>query len=174
MLRGSLLILLFLGCVAMAAPAQLGPMLPEAPPAVARNTPGEPLRNPLEPYDSAALKASMAAPEFAAVVAVAAPEARPKVWDKKFIALGAVVFALTAADVELTQHCLQAKTCYEMNPTLPDSRWGQYAVNTVTNLGVMYFSYWRRKAGKWGWWIAPVADMGAHGAGIGSNIRFAH
>jgi hypothetical protein len=98
---------------------------------------------------------------------------RPSVFDKKFLLLGALVFGLTAADVELTQHCLHAGTCYEMNPTLPRSRWGQYAMNTATNTAVMYFAYRRRASGKWGWWIAPLVDIGAHAGGIGSNIRFA-
>lgn len=116
-----------------------------------------------------------AVPSPVIAIAPAAPVERPqrKVIDGKFIALSALVAGLTAADVELTQHCLNARTCYEMNPSLPRSRWGQYAVNSVTNAAVMYFAYRRRATGKWGWWVAPVVDIGAHGAGIGSNIRFA-
>ena len=95
-----------------------------------------------------------------------------KVIDKKFIFLNAMTFALTTADIEMTQHCMAAKTCVELNPTLPHSRWGMYAVNTVTNTAVTYFSYRRRKAGKWGWWVAPAVDIGAHAVGVGSNLRF--
>jgi hypothetical protein len=100
------------------------------------------------------------------------PVSQPKVMDKKFIALGALVFGLTAMDMEFTQHCLQRHTCVELNPTLPHSRFGMYAVNTPVNLAVMYFSYRRRAAGKWGWWLAPVVDIGSHTVGVGSNIRF--
>ncbi|MFB3917785.1 MAG: hypothetical protein ACE14M_13720 [Terriglobales bacterium] len=115
----------------------------------------------------------MPAPVIAPAPAAQPERPRPKVIDKKFIALAALVVGLTAADVELTQHCLEARTCYEMNPSLPRSRWGQYAVNTVTNAAVMYLAYHRRARGKWGWWLSPVIDIGAHGAGIGSNLRFA-
>jgi hypothetical protein len=100
------------------------------------------------------------------------PVSQPKVMDKKFIALGALVFGLTAMDMEFTQHCLQRHTCVELNPTLPHSRIGMYAVNTPVNLAVMYFSYRRRAAGKWGWWIAPMVDIGSHAVGVGSNVRF--
>lgn len=95
-----------------------------------------------------------------------------KVMDKKFIALGVLTFGLTAMDVEFTQYCLHRHTCVELNPTLPTSHWGMYAVNTPVNMAVMYFSYRRRAAGKWGWWVAPAVDIGAHAVGIGSNVRF--
>lgn len=98
---------------------------------------------------------------------------RRKVIDRNFLLLGALTFGLTAADIELTQHCLKEKTCVELNPTLPHSRWGMYAVNTPVNLAVMYFSYRRKASGKGGWWIAPLVDAGIHGVGIGTNIRFA-
>jgi hypothetical protein len=113
-------------------------------------------------------------PVLAAAIAPAPPEpAPPKVIDRKFVSLAALVFGLTVADVELTQHCLNAGTCYELNPTLPRSHWGQYAVNSATNAAVMYFAYRRRASGKWGWWVAPVVDIGAHSVGVGSNLRFA-
>lgn len=96
-----------------------------------------------------------------------------KVMDRNFLLLAGLTFALTVADVELTQHCLKAKTCVELNPTLPLSRWGMYATNTPVNLAVLYWSYKRKQAGKFGWWIAPVVDIGIHGVGIGSNLRFA-
>lgn len=104
-----------------------------------------------------------------------APSEQPKrkVADANFLLLGTLTFALTAADVELTQHCLHEKTCVELNPTLPHSRWGMYAVNTPVNFAVMYLSYRRKAAGKRDWWIAPIVDIGAHSIGIGSNIRFA-
>jgi hypothetical protein len=136
--------------------------LPEAPNLTAADVPAPPEVSHLH-------GATYARPLL--VTALWAPP-RPKVIDKKFIALTALTFGLTSLDVEMTHHCLKAGTCYEMNPTLPNSRAGQYAINTLTNVAVTYFSYRRRKSGKWGWWVAPVIDMGAHGVGIGTNIRF--
>ncbi|MFB3814275.1 MAG: hypothetical protein ACE14L_09190 [Terriglobales bacterium] len=129
---------------------------------------------------------ALAAPDLSAFMAVRAPlpglpvspliaEPLPpkrKLVDKKFIALGILVFGLTALDVEMTQHCLKRRLCEELNPTLPRSHFGMYAVNTPVNAAVMYFSYRRRRSGKWGWWLAPVVDIGAHAAGVGSNVRW--
>lgn len=98
---------------------------------------------------------------------------RRKVMDRNFLLLAGMTFALTAADIELTQHCLKEKTCVELNPTLPLSRWGMYATNTPVNLAVLYWSYKRKQSGKFGWWVAPLVDIGIHGVGIGSNVRFA-
>lgn len=102
-----------------------------------------------------------------------AQKPRGKVMDRNFLLLAGMTFAFTAADIELTQHCLREKTCIELNPTLPLSRWGMYATNTPVNLAVLYWSYKRKQAGKFGWWIAPLVDIGIHGVGIGSNVRFA-
>lgn len=101
------------------------------------------------------------------------PLAPPRrVLDRRYLSLAIATLALTSVDVEMTQHCMHAGTCYEMNPTLPNSRWGQYAANSATNLAVLYYSYRRKKAGKWGWWLPPAIDIGAHLVGIGSNVRF--
>lgn len=118
------------------------------------------------------LQPSMVQPPANPLAGPAEPR-RAKVIDRNFILLGALTFGLTAADIELTQHCLQAKTCVELNPTLPHSRWGMYATNTPVNLAVMYFAYRRKASGKRGWWIAPLVDTGIHGVGIGTNVRFA-
>ena len=108
----------------------------------------------------------------AALVTAAEPPARPKIVDKKFIILGALAFGLTSMDLEFTQRCLHRGTCVELNPTMPHSHLGMYAVNTPTNLAVMYLAYRRRSHGKKDWWVAPVIDIGAHVVGVGSNIRF--
>ena len=95
----------------------------------------------------------------------------PKVIDRNFLLFGALVFGLTVVDVEMTQACIRANKCVELNPTLPKSHVGQYAINTAVNMGVMYLAYQRKKNGKSDWWIAPMIDIGAHGVGIASNIR---
>jgi hypothetical protein len=96
-----------------------------------------------------------------------------KVMDRKFLLLNGLVLATTTADMELTQHCQNAGTCVELNPTIPRTRWAKHAVNMPTNLAVMYWSYRWKKQGKRLWWVPPLVDVGAHVVGIGSNIRFA-
>ncbi len=135
--------------------------LPDAPHVAAEAVPEAPANNTVGPF-----------PASPAIAIAPAPAPRPRVLDKKFIALGVLTFALTTADIEMTQHCLHRQTCVELNPVLPHSRGGMYAVNVPVNAAVMYFSYWRRAHGRWGWWIPPVVDIGAHTVGVGSNIRF--
>jgi hypothetical protein len=150
--------------------AQSTVVLPDAPHVVAANL-GEIIPEPPEVSRQPMLFPALPEPAAALMVALAPPP-RPKVLDKKFITLGALVFGLTAMDMEFTQHCLQRHTCVELDPTLPHSRWGMYAVNTPVNAAVMYLAYKRRATGKWGWWLAPLIDIGAHLGGVGSNIRF--
>lgn len=96
-----------------------------------------------------------------------------KVIDRKFMLLGGLVLATTTADMELTQHCQNQGTCVELNPTIPRARWAKHAVNAPTNIAVMYWAYRWKKQGKRLWWVPPLIDIGAHVAGVGSNIRFA-
>jgi hypothetical protein len=137
--------------------ADLGAVTPE-PPSITRESPAV---TPLPPLTHA-------------VLSLTQPTPPPKVrWlDKKFIGLGVAVFGMTSLDLEFTQHCLHQGTCQELNPTLPHSRLGMYAVNTPINLAVMYFSHRRREAGKRAWWLAPAVDVSSHMVGVGSNIRF--
>ncbi len=165
---------LFVGVLcALAARAQSASLLPgelpDAPHAAATT-----VAEDAPPADFAGALARLPLPTTAAapMLLAATPLPPRKLMDKKFIALGLLVFGLTALDVETTQHCLQRNLCEELNPTLPRSHWGMYAVNTPVNAAVMYFSYRRRKSGKWGWWLPPVVDIGAHAVGVGSNIRW--
>jgi hypothetical protein len=137
--------------------ADLGAVTPE-PPNVTRESAASPTLPPLTP----------------AMLSLTQPAPPPQVrWmDKKFIGLGVAVFGLTSMDLEFTQHCLHQNTCRELNPTLPHSRLGMYAVNTPINLMVMYFSHRRRAEAKRAWWLAPAVDAGSHMVGVGSNIRF--
>ena len=93
-----------------------------------------------------------------------------RVVDKKFIAMSALAMGLTIADIERTQSCLNSHTCEEMNPTLPRSRAGMYAVNVPLNAGLMYLSYRFKASGKKKWWIAPIAIAGSHL--VGAGFRF--
>jgi len=98
---------------------------------------------------------------------------RSTVVDKKFMLIGSLILATTTADMELTQHCQNAGTCVELNPTIPRARWAKHAVNVPTNVGVMYWAYKWKKQGKRLWWVPPMVDIAVHAVGLGSNLRFA-
>lgn len=150
-------------CVAANAAGQA---LPDAPSAVQLASAD------VEPGADAFALPLRPSPVISTYVQGSVDQPRRKTMDRNFILLGALTFGLTALDVEMTQHCLHAGTCVELNPTLPHSRIGMYAANTPVNLAVMYWSYKRKAAGKRAWWVAPLVDIGAHAVGIGSNIRF--
>jgi hypothetical protein len=90
-----------------------------------------------------------------------------RVADKKFIGVSALAMGLTIADIETTQHCLGNGTCKELNPLMPHSRAGMYAVNVPVNALAIYMSYRLKANGHRTWWIAPIAISGAHGVGAG-------
>lgn len=90
-----------------------------------------------------------------------------RVINRKFIGINALAMGLTIADIESTQHCLGNHTCRELNPLMPRSRAGMYAVNVPVNLGLMYLSYRLKASGRKTWWIAPLAISGSHAVGAG-------
>jgi hypothetical protein len=98
------------------------------------------------------------------------PQSTKRVIDKKFIAMSALAMGFTIADIERTQSCLGSHTCEELNPMLPHSRAGMYAVNVPLNAGLMYLSYRFKASGKKKWWIAPIAIAGSHL--VGAGFRF--
>jgi hypothetical protein len=67
-----------------------------------------------------------------ALHALQAQEPKSKV-DWKFLSVGAIYAGVTVADIELTQRCIHAGTCYEANPMMPSSRAGAYAVVAATD-----------------------------------------
>ena len=117
------------------------------------------------------LQASAEAPAEGYVAPYMRPmQSRPKterVLDAKFVGVSAIAMALTIADIENTQRCLAKNTCTELNPLMPKSRAGMYAVNIPLNAGLMYLSYRLKARGNRAWWIAPLAISGAHGVGVG-------
>jgi hypothetical protein len=92
---------------------------------------------------------------------------RSRVVDTKFIGMSALAMGLTIADIESTQHCLGNGTCRELNPLMPNSRAGMYAVSIPVNAVAMYLSYRLKASGHKTWWIVPLAISGAHGVGVG-------
>ena len=93
-------------------------------------------------------------------------ESNPRVIDKRFIGMSALVMGLTIADLESTQHCLSNHTCRELNPMLPTSRAGMYAVNVPINAGAMYLAYRLKAGGHRNWWIVPAVVAAGHGVGF--------
>jgi len=93
-----------------------------------------------------------------------------RIVDRKFMAMGAALMALTVSDLERTQHCLARAACVELNPMLPHSRAGMYAVNVPINAGTMYLAYKMKAAGWKTWWVAPVLNIAGHA--VGTGIRF--
>ena len=93
-----------------------------------------------------------------------------RIADRKFISMSAALMALTVSDLERTQHCLARSTCVEMNPMLPHSRVGMYAMNLPINAGTMYLAY-KMKAAAWKtWWVVPALNIAGHA--LGTGIRF--
>ena len=125
------------------------------------------------PHDSSSVPAFGAA-EFIAepIAAVPAPLRRKRVFDKKFAVLAGLAAGLTIADFEMTQHCLQRRTCVEGNPLMPTSRAGMYATNIPLNAALFWWSYRRKQDGKRLWWLAPLMVVGSHAVGVGTNVRF--
>jgi hypothetical protein len=93
-------------------------------------------------------------------------EKSARVVDTPFVAMSVAVMGLTIADIESTQHCLSNHTCTELNPMLPLSRAGMYAVNIPINAGAMYLAYRLKGSGHRSWWIAPAAVAAGHGVGF--------
>jgi len=94
----------------------------------------------------------------------------PRVIDKKFWAMSVLVMGLTISDLERTQSCLHRGTCVELNPMLPHSRAGMYAVNLPINAATMWLGYRMKSQGRRTWWIAPALVAAGHG--IGTAFRF--
>ena len=152
---------------------------------VAAELPKAPSSDPQPPVDLAELHHISAPPafdggDFAAQPAVLAPpviaETTPgkgkKVFDKKFAVLAGLAAGLTIADFEMTQHCLQRRTCAEADPLMPTSHAAMYASNLPLNAALFWWSYRRKEDGKRLWWLAPLMVVGSHAAGVGSNLRF--
>jgi len=93
-----------------------------------------------------------------------------RVVDARFVAFSAVLMAFTVSDLEKTHHCLARATCMEMNPMLPHSRAGMYAVNLPINAATMYLGYRLKSAGRRTWWIAPALVTAGHV--VGTGFRF--
>ncbi len=106
------------------------------------------------------------------VVREAAPEPKNRVFDKKFALLAGLGTALTVADFEMTQHCLQRRTCVESNPLMPTSHAGMYLTNIPLNAVLTWWAYHRKEHAQRLWWVPPLAVVASHAVGVGTNVRF--
>ena len=80
--------------------------------------------------------------------------------------------ATTVADIELTQHCIQAGTCREGNPLQSSDRKKVYAFQIPLTIGVSYLGYRWHKDGFKYWWVPQAAVVAGHGVGISFGLRF--
>jgi hypothetical protein len=98
------------------------------------------------------------------------------VFDRKFATLLGVATAMSIVDVQLTQRCIEADTCHEVNPIYGSnpSAGRMYGISFAILGGETLVSRWLRKYHpESSAWIAPlVATSAAHGAGaITAGIR---
>ncbi len=89
-----------------------------------------------------------------------------------FWPLTAATIATTVADIELTQHCIQAGTCHEANPLLLSGRKRAYAIALPIAVGISYLGHRLHKDGTKYWWVPQAAVIAGHGVGIGFGLRF--
>jgi hypothetical protein len=94
----------------------------------------------------------------------------PRIADTKFLWLNGVHLALTFADIELAQHCIDEHTCSEANPLMPSSTAAKLSVNIGMFAYATGASYYLKKRGFRLWWIPPAAGIGTHTVGVVSGI----
>lgn len=90
----------------------------------------------------------------------------------EWLILAAASSALMVADVERTQNCLAALTCYEINPLYGrhPSRARMYAIVVPITVAASYAGWKFRKGKHWYWWIPQVVSIGSHTVGV--TVRF--
>jgi hypothetical protein len=96
----------------------------------------------------------------------ASSNAKPRVFTKKFAAAVIVAGAATAADVEVTAHCVKMPACIEGNfgvyGTRP-SRAKLYAINIpVTGLGVFLAYAMKHEGFDKTWWVPLAPGIALH------------
>lgn len=88
----------------------------------------------------------------------------------KEIALDGLSAGAAIADVEVTQHCINAGTCREGNPLQPQSEIGRFAID-FSLVGIQAWAgHYLRKHGDRHWWVPGVMGVGVHGTGIGLTL----
>ena len=115
-------------------------------------------------------------PAANALIEVAPTNSRSKTVDGKFVALLGLAGAMTVLDVQLTQRCLSAGTCHEVNPIYGTNPTAQrmYGISFGMLGSEVLISHWLRKHHpNSSAWIAPLAVSSAsHGVGaISGAVR---
>ncbi|HZD47145.1 MAG TPA: hypothetical protein VE178_00245, partial [Silvibacterium sp.] len=104
-------------------------------------------------------------------VTPAAATRRPfRTADAKFFLLNGLYLGMAVFDVEMTQRCIAAQHCRELNPLMPSSHAGQLTINFALVAGVSTASYWLKKHSSAVWWLPPVAGTAAHSAGVATGF----
>jgi hypothetical protein len=105
----------------------------------------------------------------------ASKDARPRVFDRKFLVLTALATTATVFDITSTSHCLSAyRDCREANPLLGSnpSRTKLYGISLSTVAGEMFASAWlrRRQPHSKLWIVPPIAVITSHAIGAALNM----
>lgn len=94
-----------------------------------------------------------------------AQQTQPHSTWKKPLVLNALAWSAMAADVEGTQHCLNAGSCHEANPMMPSGAGRAWALNISVTGASTLLSVLMRKHHVKGWWALPVESTTLHTAG---------
>jgi hypothetical protein len=94
----------------------------------------------------------------------------PKVVDTNFLLLNSQHLILALADIEMSQRCIDAHTCTEANPLMPNSLAAKFGVNLAVFANATFGSYYLKKHGSRYWWLPPVSGAGIHAVGLTSGL----
>jgi hypothetical protein len=102
-------------------------------------------------------------------------DARPHVFDRKFLVLTGLATTATVFDIRSTSHCLSAySNCREANPLLGSnpSRTKLYGISLSTVAGEIFASAWlrRRQPHSKLWIVPPIALMTSRAIGAALNM----
>ncbi len=81
--------------------------------------------------------------------------------DLKYLSLTGAMFGASVANAELTQRCLEEKTC-KFVPSAFTSRAAMYGAGIPADFAVSYLSYRLKKVHNWFWIVPEAAVTGAN------------
>jgi len=106
-------------------------------------------------------------------------EAKPKILDRKFLALAGIATAATILDLATTSHCMATyANCQEGNPLLGShpSQAKLYGVSFSMLAGQLLASAWmhRQMPNRKSWMVPLIAATAGHGLAAALNVRTMH
>jgi hypothetical protein len=93
-----------------------------------------------------------------------------RILNASYLWLNGAHLALAFADIETTQHCIDAHTCREGNPLMPSSAAGKFRVSLGIATYTAASSYWLKKHNSKAWWAGPAVGIAAHSVGLASGL----